>query len=78
MGLEDFAPMEHIPTGVKLTAYSGEASHISRDALQRYVSLVEAGELSLTLGPVYRFEALVDAHVAMDENRANGKMVVLV
>jgi hypothetical protein len=29
-------------------------------------------------GPAFPFEALVDAHRAMDENRANGKIVVVV
>jgi len=45
--------------------------------LQRYVSLVEAGELQIRQGPVWAFEQLQEAHRAMDENRANGKMVVV-
>ena len=46
--------------------------------LQTYVQLVESGELEITAGPVWKFEQLPEAHVAMDENRANGKMVVVV
>lgn len=74
--VESFHPMGDIPTGVKLTSYSGDASDITRRQLQRYVSLVESGSLTLKLGPTFPFERLREAHVLMDENRANGKMVV--
>ena len=70
--------MGHIPTGVRLTTYSGGASDITRDEVRRYVSLVEAGELKIHRGPTWRFDQLVEAHRAMDENSANGKMVVVV
>jgi NADPH:quinone reductase-like Zn-dependent oxidoreductase len=76
--LASFRPMGHIPTGVRLTSYSGGASDISREDLQRYVSLVERGELTIRTGPVWSFDQLPLAHQAMDENRANGKMVVVV
>ena len=74
--LQDFHPMGDIPTGVKLTSYSGEASDITSAQLQEYVSLVESGELSLTLGPTLPFGQLREAHAMMDENRANGKIVI--
>lgn len=76
--LPSFRPMDQIPTAVRLTSYSGGAGDISREALQRYVSMVEAGELEILRGPVWRFAELPMAHQAMDENRANGKMVVVV
>lgn len=76
--LAAFRPMEQIPTGVCLTSYSGGASDITREDLQRYVSMVERGELSIRTGPQWRFEQLREAHQAMDDNRANGKMVVVV
>ena len=74
--LPEFHPMGDVPTGVKLTAYSGEASDITQAQLQHYVSLVEAGELSIKLGPSFSFEMLQAAHITMDENRANGKIVI--
>ena len=75
--LSSFRPMGHIPTGVRLTSYSGGATDITPEDLQRYVSMVEAGDLEIRQGPVWQFEQLQEAHRAMDENRANGKMVVL-
>lgn len=76
--LAGFRPMEHIPTGVRLTSYAGGATDIAPDDLQRYVSMVEEGELEIRRGPVWRFDQLQEAHRAMDENRANGKMVVVI
>lgn len=73
-----FRPMEHIPTGVRLTSYSGGASDISETELQRYATLVERGSLTIPTGPIWTFEQLPLAHGAMDDNRANGKMVVVV
>lgn len=76
--LPSFRPMGDIPTAVRLTSYSGGADDISREQLQRYVSMVEAGQLQIRQGPLWGFEQLPEAHRAMDENRANGKMVVVV
>ena len=75
--LENFEPMADIPTGVKLTSYSGGSSDISKDQLQRYIELVEEGKLIIQTGPVFKFEELVQAHVLMDANQAGGKIVVL-
>ena len=74
--LPEFHPMGDVPTGVKLTSYSGEASDISAEQLQRYVSLVESGELVLKTGPRFGFDRLQEAHELMDSNRANGKIVI--
>jgi len=76
--LPDFYPMGDIPTAVGLTSYSGNASDISQSELQRYVALVEAGDLTLKAGPVFSFEKLCEAHALMDKNTANGKIVVTV
>jgi len=70
--------MEDIPTGVRLTSYSGRSEDITADELSQYVRMVEEGSLKLTLGPTFPFEALVDAHRAMDDNSANGKIVIVV
>lgn len=76
--LSSFRPMGHIPTAVRLTSYSGGPGDISRERLQEYVSMVESGQLEIPRGPMWCFDQLPAAHQAMDENRANGKMVVVV
>lgn len=75
--LAAFRPMGHIPTGVRLTSYSGGALDISVAQLQRYISLVESGELAIRRGPTWSFDQLPAAHAAMDGNSADGKMVVV-
>jgi len=76
--LPSFRPMGQIPTAVRLTSYSGGAGDISREQLQGYVSMVEGGQLEIRRGPTWLFDELPAAHQAMDQNRANGKMVVVV
>lgn len=75
--LESFEPMTAIPSTVKLTAYSGEASDISAEQLQNYLELVEQGRLQIKTGPIFPFSELKEAHRLMDENRMAGKMVVV-
>jgi len=72
-----FEPMGDIPTGVKLTSYSGGSSDINAEQLQHYVELVDKGKLMIQTGPVFKFEDLVQAHELMDSNQAGGKIVVL-
>ncbi len=74
--LSEFRPMEDVPTGVKFTSYAGESSDLTPAQLQDYVSLVETGELKLKLGPNFPFEKLREAHTTMDENTAQGKIVM--
>ncbi len=74
--IPEFRPMGDVPTGVKLTSYSGEASDISVEQLQHYVSLVESGDLRLKTGPRFEFDRLQSAHELMDRNLANGKIVI--
>lgn len=76
--LDRFEPMVDIPSGVRLTAYSGGSGDISAAQLQTYVELVEQGQLQLRGGRVFAFEALREAHRVMDENSANGKLVISV
>lgn len=74
--LSKFQPMGDIPTGVKLTSYSGESADISIAQMQKYVSLVEAGKVTPRVGPRFAFDDLQEAHSLMDDNLANGKIVV--
>ena len=43
--LENFQPMGDIPSTVKLTSYSGEASDLSIEQFQEYLNLIEEGRL---------------------------------
>ncbi len=76
--LKAFHPMSDVPTGVKLTSYSGESKDLPREQFQAYVDQVESGKLRLKLGPTFSLDEIQMAHRLMDENGAGGKIVVLV
>ena len=78
--LEHFEPMPAIPSTVKLTVYT---THIvnaanSTEPLQRIVRDVESGRLPFNLDRIFRFDQIVEAHQYMEDNRAIGKLVVIV
>jgi NADPH2:quinone reductase len=74
--LSDFHPMGNIPTAVKLTSYSGEATDLTPGQLQDYLDLVEKGEQEVKTGPTFNFADKVAAHKLMDANQAGGKIVI--
>lgn len=73
---ERFAPMEAIPTSVKLTTYAGESSDFLATPLQEFVREMENGRTSVRIGPIFPLADIVAAHRCMEENRAQGKIVV--
>ena len=42
----DFYPIDYLPSGVRLTAYGGEAADLPTDVLQAYLDAVAAGRLT--------------------------------
>ncbi|MGV9276821.1 zinc-binding dehydrogenase [Streptomyces griseosporeus] len=73
----DFYPIGYLPTGVRLTAYGGDASDLPAPALQTYLDRIAAGEISL--GPVhtYALDDIRTAHRDLEEGRRVGKLVGL-
>ena len=74
---DGFAPMEAIPTTVRLTTYAGEASDFMATPLQEFVQEIEDGRTVVRIGKVFRLADIVEAHRCMEENRAQGKIVVV-
>jgi NADPH:quinone reductase-like Zn-dependent oxidoreductase len=72
-----FSPMEVIPTAVCLTTYDGGTADFMRTPLQELVAQVEAGTLRVHVGKVFHLDEIAEAHRAMEENKAGGKIVVL-
>lgn len=75
--IHDFYPMDWLPNGVRLTAYSGEASDLSRETLQEFLDAVAAGQAVVPLGRVYRLDQIVQAHHDLEANTVGGKGVVV-
>jgi NADPH:quinone reductase-like Zn-dependent oxidoreductase len=72
-----FSPMDVIPTAVCLTTYDGGAADFMRTPLQELVAQVEAGTLRVHVGKVFHLDEIAEAHRAMEENKAGGKIVVI-
>jgi len=75
--IHEFYPMDWLPNGVRLTAYSGEASDLTPAALQEYLDAVAAGTIVLPVGRTYALEDIVQAHRDMEAGTVGGKAVVV-
>jgi NADPH:quinone reductase-like Zn-dependent oxidoreductase len=73
----DFYPIEYIPSGVRLTAYGGDATDLPADVLQAYLDAVAEGRLTVPVHRVYALDEIAQAHADMEHGRATGKLVVL-
>ena len=74
--VKDFYPIEYLPRGVRLTAYGGEAADLPAQVLQGFIDLVQAGQVSVPIGHVYRLDQIAEAHAAMEAGTMTGKLVV--
>lgn len=74
--IPDFYPMAVIPNGVRLTAYSGEASDLPASVLQAFLDAVAAGTVRVPIAKVYALEEIVQAHRDMEDGARSGKLVV--
>ena len=75
--IENFSPMGAIPSTVKLTSYAGEAENFLKTPLQEFIREIEAGRTRVKVGSVFTLNQIVEAHRCMEENRAQGKLVVV-
>ena len=76
--LPDFSPMDSIPTSVCLTCYSGGNEDFLATPYDELVRQVEEGKLEVAVGRTFGLEEIVEASVCMEENKAGGKIVVVV
>jgi NADPH:quinone reductase-like Zn-dependent oxidoreductase len=74
--VRDFYPLDYLPTGVRLTAYKGDAADLPPQVLQDFLDAVAAGTAAVPIGRVYRFDQIAEAHTDMEQNRVSGKLVV--
>src|SRR5256884_1709469 len=70
----DFYPIDYIPSGVRLTAYGGEAADLPTDVLQAFVDAVAAGRLTVPIHRTYTLDEIAQAHADMEHGRATGKL----
>jgi NADPH:quinone reductase-like Zn-dependent oxidoreductase len=76
--VKDFYPIDFIPQGVYLTAYSGEANDLPALILQEFLQDVADGRMRLPIDSVYSMDQIRQAHSRMESNDAHGKIVIRV
>jgi NADPH2:quinone reductase len=74
--VRDFYPIDYIPSGVRLTAYGGDADDLPPRVLQAFLDAAAYGDAVIPVDHVYRFDEIVQAHTAMEAGTAAGKLVV--
>jgi NADPH:quinone reductase len=74
--VRDFYPIDYLPRGVRLTAYGGDAGDLPPRVLQGFLDAVAAGDAVVPIAHVYRFDEIVEAHIAMEAGSVSGKLVV--
>ena len=75
--VRDFYPIDYLPRGVRLTAYTGEAADLPTDVLQGFLDAVAAGEAVVPIHRIYQLDEIRQAHAEMEAGAVAGKIVVL-
>lgn len=75
--IPEFYPMDWLPNGVRLTAYSGESTDLAPAVLQGFLDEVVAGRAVVPVGRVYALADIAQAHRDMEAGAIGGKGVVL-
>lgn len=73
---QNFAPMEIIPPTVSLTTYDSGAIRVSTEIFQQFVRDIENKTFKMINYSVFEFDDLIKAHQLMENNEANGKIVI--
>lgn len=75
--IKDFAPMEFIPSTIRLTIYDSGQVRTSREVFQHFIKQVEAGKFHLPVSKIFKLDQIAEAHQLMESNQAGGKIVVV-
>ncbi|MDQ0373386.1 alcohol dehydrogenase catalytic domain-containing protein [Cellulomonas humilata] len=75
--IPEFYPMDWLPNGVRLTAYSGDAADLPAPVLQEFLDAVADGRAQVPVGQVYRLHQIAQAHADMETGTVGGKGVVV-
>lgn len=76
--MKEFTPMGDIPSMGRLTCYMGNSENLSKESLQEFIDEVAAGHIHLNIDRVFELDQVPEAHQYMEDNKAKGKLVVVV
>ncbi|MBE3012201.1 zinc-binding dehydrogenase [Microbispora sp. NEAU-D428] len=75
--VRDFYPIGYIPTGVRLTGYSGTSGNLPPEVLQDYLDKLADGRIEVPAPTVYALDDIRRAHADMESDQVIGKIVIL-
>jgi NADPH:quinone reductase len=75
--VDDFYPIDYLPRGVRLTAYSGDAADLPSEVLDDFLAAAAQDHRLIPLDRVFPLDQIAAAHEYMEQNRATGKIVVV-
>jgi NADPH:quinone reductase-like Zn-dependent oxidoreductase len=75
--IPEFEPMEFIPATVRLTVYDSGEVRSPVSVFQKFIESVESGQMKVKPSRVFQLDQIVNAHECMENNLADGKIVVL-
>ena len=76
--MTEFTPMGDIPSLGRLTVYIKKKKNLSRELLQEFINGVERENIRLNIDKVYKLEEVAAAHQYMEDNKAKGKIIVVI
>lgn len=76
--MKEFTPMGDIPSLGRLTVYMGESKNLSKELLQEFIDEVEKGNIRLNIDTIFSLDEVAMAHQYMEDNKAKGKLVVVI
>lgn len=75
--VKDFYPIDYLPQGVRLTAYSGDAAELPSEVLEELLAAAADDHRLIPLDRVFPLDQIAAAHDYMQQNPATGKIVVV-
>jgi NADPH2:quinone reductase len=75
--VEDFYPIDYLPQGVRLTAYTGNSADLPPQVLDEYLAAAALDPGLIPLDRVFPLDQIGAAHDYMEQNLATGKIVVV-
>lgn len=76
--VKDFYPVGYLPRGVRLTAYSGDATDLPEVVLQQFINDVKAEKVRVPIAHTYTIDEIVQAHYDLESGLHIGKLVVTI
>ncbi|PWD51561.1 NADPH:quinone reductase [Serinibacter arcticus] len=73
----DFYPIDYLPAGVRLTAYTGGAADLLPEVLQTFLDEAAAGHVTIPLDRTFPLARTPEAHLYLESGQTRGKVVVL-